>query len=132
MNLNKKYTLIKHFWLACAHSVYGAGKCERIHGHNYKVTFCIEGSRLDDKQMLIDYRDVKHAIENKYDHHLLNEFPEFNPEVGGFSPTTERVAEVFFAEVEKLCAEKANKPIVRWIEVQETEEATVRFERMTL
>ncbi len=125
-----KYILTKHFWIACAHQVYGAGKCGRIHGHNYKITFCIEGTQLDEKQMLIDYRDVKQTIEKKYDHHLLNDFPEFKPEQGGFSPTTERVAEVFFAEVERLCTEKSNQPIVRWLEVQETEEATVRFERM--
>lgn len=128
--LRGKYRLVKHFWIACAHQVYGAGKCERIHGHNYKVTFCIEGTQLDEKQMLIDYRDIKHTIEKKYDHHLLNEFPEFNPELGGFSPTTERVAEIFFLEVDRLCREKNNQPIVMWVEVQETEEATVRFERM--
>jgi 6-pyruvoyltetrahydropterin/6-carboxytetrahydropterin synthase len=125
-----RYTLIKNFWLACAHQVYGAGKCERIHGHNYKVTFCIEGTRLDEKHMLIDYRIVKQAITKKYDHHLLNDFPEFNPELGGFSPTTERVAEVFFSEIERLCMEQINKPTVQWVEVQETEEATVRYERV--
>ncbi|WP_245596798.1 6-pyruvoyl trahydropterin synthase family protein [Shimazuella kribbensis] len=125
-----KYHLIKNFWIACAHQVYGAGKCERVHGHNYKVTFCIEGTQLDEQHMLIDYRVIKEAIINKYDHHLLNEFPEFNPELGGVSPTTERVAEIFFVEIDRLCKEKSNHPTVSWIEVQETEEATVRFERM--
>jgi 6-pyruvoyltetrahydropterin/6-carboxytetrahydropterin synthase len=127
-----KYTLMKHFWIACAHRVYGAGKCDRVHGHNYKVSFCIEGTKLDEKHMLIDYREIKHAIIEKYDHYLLNDFPEFNPELGGVSPTTERVAEAFFAEMERLCMAKINQPIVCWVEVQETEEATVRFERMTL
>ena len=125
-----KYQLKKCFWIACAHRVYGAGKCERTHGHNYKVTFCIEGTELDEKHMLIDYRTIKHAIKDKYDHHLLNDFPEFDIERGGFSPTTERVAEVFFMEIERLCKRQSNRPSIAWIEVQETEEATVRYERM--
>ncbi|RAL21412.1 6-pyruvoyl trahydropterin synthase family protein [Thermoflavimicrobium daqui] len=123
-----KYTLIKHFWISCAHSVPRAGKCERVHGHNYKVTFCVEGTELDQTQMLIDFRLVKHALEKKYDHHLLNEFPEFNPEQGGSIPSTEKVAEVFYWTIHKLCQTKENKPTLKWIEVQETNEAYARYE----
>lgn len=123
-----KYTLVKHFWMSCAHSVVGAGKCERIHGHNYKVTFCVEGRELDEKQMLIDFREVKHLIEKRYDHHLLNDFPEFNINEGGASPSTEKVAEVFFKQIEQLCLHKINKPILKWVEVQETNEAYARYE----
>ncbi|MFC4545480.1 6-pyruvoyl tetrahydropterin synthase family protein [Paenactinomyces guangxiensis] len=125
-----KYTLVKHFWLSCAHRVPGAGKCERIHGHNYKVTFCVQGYQLDGQQMLIDFRQVKHAIEKKFDHHLLNDFPEFNPQQGGSAPTTEKVAEVFFNIIDELCAKKENKPVVKWVEVQETNEAYARYERV--
>jgi 6-pyruvoyltetrahydropterin/6-carboxytetrahydropterin synthase len=123
-----KYTLVKFFWMSCAHSVAGAGKCERIHGHNYKVTFCVEGRELDEHQMLIDFRQVKHAIEKKYDHHLLNNFPEFDPEQGGGTPSTEKVAEVFYYQIKELCLNKKNKPIVKWVEVQETNEAYARYE----
>jgi len=125
-----KYTLVKHFWISCAHSVPGAGKCERVHGHNYKVTFCVEGFELDENNMLIDFRRVKHALEKKYDHHYLNEFPEFNPDVSGGPPSTEKVAEVFFGIIDELCKAKSNKPTLRWVEVQETPEAYARFERV--
>ncbi|SDY50053.1 6-carboxytetrahydropterin synthase [Thermoactinomyces sp. DSM 45892] len=128
--MHGKYTLTKHFWISCAHSVPGAGKCERIHGHNYKVTFCVDGTKLDESQMLIDFRQVKHVIEKKYDHHLLNDFPEFNPEVGGAAPSTEKVAEIFFCAIEQLCQQKSNQPTLRWVEVQETNEAFARFERV--
>lgn len=123
-----KYTLVKHFWMSCAHFVTGAGKCERVHGHNYKVTFAIEGKLLDDKEMLIDFREVKHALEDKYDHYLLNDFPEFNTEQGGSTPSTEKVAEVFFNEIQSLCHKKKNNPIVKWVEVQETNEMYARYE----
>lgn len=125
-----KYTLVKHFWISCAHRVPNAGKCERIHGHNYKVTFCIEGTELDENGMLIDFRQVKKAIEKKYDHHFLNEFPEFNPELGNYPPTTEKVAEVFFTAIEALCQEKSNQPILKWVEVMETNEAYARYEKV--
>lgn len=123
-----KYTLVKHFWMSCAHSVKGAGKCERIHGHNYKVTFCVEGHQLDENEMLIDFRDVKHALEKKYDHHLLNDFPEFNIDEGGANPSTEKMAEVFFYQIKALCELKNNQPLLKWVEVQETEEAYARYE----
>ncbi|SFJ47708.1 6-pyruvoyl trahydropterin synthase family protein [Thermoflavimicrobium dichotomicum] len=123
-----KYTLVKHFWISCAHRVPGAGKCERVHGHNYKITFCVEGTKLDQMQMLIDFRQVKHALEKKYDHHFLNEFPEFDPEQGGSIPSTEKVAEVFYWAIHDLCQAKENKPTLKWVEVQETNEAYARFE----
>ncbi len=123
-----KYTLVKHFWMACAHAVHGAGKCERIHGHNFKITFCIEGRQLNEHGLLIDFREVKHALEKKYDHRLLNDFPEFDPERGGINPSTERMAEVFYHHIKALCAEKPNKPVLKWVEVQETNEAYARYE----
>lgn len=129
-HMNKKYTLVKHFWISCAHSVKGAGKCERIHGHNYKVIFCIQGNELNEQHMLIDFREIKHLIEKKYDHHHLNDFPEFDPNQGGFIPSTERVAEVFFYEIKKLCEVKTNLPKLCWVEVHETNEAYARFEEL--
>jgi 6-pyruvoyltetrahydropterin/6-carboxytetrahydropterin synthase len=123
-----KYTLVKYFWMSCAHSVKGAGKCERVHGHNYKVTFCVEGAVLDENQMLIDFREVKHAIEKRYDHHFLNDFAEFDPEQGGATPSTEKVAEVFFQQIKALCTKKENAPLLKWVEVEETNEAYARYE----
>jgi 6-pyruvoyltetrahydropterin/6-carboxytetrahydropterin synthase len=123
------YTLVKHFWISCAHRVAGAGKCERIHGHNFKVTFCIKGENLDKNQMLIDFRQVKHIIEDRFDHHLLNDFPEFNAHMGGYNPTIERTAEVFFHLIDDLCQKKVNQPQVMWVEIQETNEVSARYDR---
>jgi 6-pyruvoyltetrahydropterin/6-carboxytetrahydropterin synthase len=85
---------------------------------------------LDEKGMLIDFREVKHALEKRYDHHFLNTFPEFDPDQGGSPPTTEKVAEVFFQTIDQLCQAKTNKPVLKWVEVQETPEALARFERL--
>lgn len=121
------YTLIKHFWISCAHSVPGAGKCERIHGHNYKVIFSVSGTKLDNSQMLIDFREVKHKLEKKFDHQYLNDFPEFFDT----PPSTEKVAEVFYSIIADLCESKENKPKVNWVEIHETHEAFARYEIIT-
>ena len=122
------YTLVKHFWISCAHHVPESGKCAQLHGHNYKVIFCVAGRQLDELDMLIDFREVKHAVEKKFDHRLLNDFAEFNPEEGGHLPTTERVAELFFRTIQSLCERKINKPMLKWVEIHETNEAYVRYE----
>lgn len=125
---HKKYQLVKTFTLACAHHIPDAGKCARIHGHNYRVTFCVEGTQLDEMDMLIDFRKVKKCLKERYDHQLLNKFPEFDPERGGVHPTTERVAEVFYQRIASLCQQQSNRPRLRWVEVEETDEAYARFE----
>jgi 6-pyruvoyltetrahydropterin/6-carboxytetrahydropterin synthase len=124
----RMYTLIKHFWISCAHHVPGSGRCGRIHGHNYKVTFCVKGAQLDELDMLIDFREVKQVVEERFDHDMLNNFPEFNPDQGGRLPTTERVAEVFFRMIDGLCKKKQNQPTLKWVEVHETNEAYARYE----
>lgn len=121
--MGTKYKLVKYFWISCAHSVPGAGKCERIHGHNYKIKFCIEGTNLNENHMLVDFRDIKHAIEKKFDHQYLNDFEEFSKA----SPSTEKFAEVVFYLIKQICDNQKNNPIVKWVEINETEEAYACF-----
>lgn len=123
--MKNNYILTKHFWISCAHRVPGAGKCERLHGHNYKVTFCVAGAELNQNGMLIDFRDVKHLIEKKFDHNFLNDFEEFQE----VPPTTEKVAEVFYSIIDNLCNAKENKPFLQWVEIEETNEARVRYKK---
>lgn len=117
------YELVKTFSIACAHQIPEMSKCAQIHGHNYQVTFCLTGEQLDSHHMLIDFRLIKHAIEDRYDHRLLNELAEFDPNQGGVLPTTERIAEVFFRRIRELCQMKDNKPQVNWVKVAETADA---------
>ena len=35
------------------------GRCENVHGHNWKVRVVIEGEKLDETGMLVDFLDVK-------------------------------------------------------------------------
>lgn len=57
------------------------GKCENLHGHNYKLIVTIE-DKLKDNDMVLDFKKIKEIIEktviDKLDHSHLNEIFE-NP-----------------------------------------------------
>ena len=38
------------------------GRCENVHGHNWKVRVVIEGEKLDQTGMLVDFLDVKSLL----------------------------------------------------------------------
>lgn len=52
------------------------GKCERVHGHNYRLRVTIEGE-LDEEGMILDFAEVKKIVQAKVleqcDHTDLNE-----------------------------------------------------------
>ncbi|MCR5762318.1 MAG: 6-carboxytetrahydropterin synthase QueD [Treponema sp.] len=66
------------------------GKCERLHGHNYKVYAHVRGNVLDDGGMLLDFSELKHALRDVcslLDHYNLNDFDYFKQ-----NPSAERIA----------------------------------------
>jgi 6-pyruvoyltetrahydropterin/6-carboxytetrahydropterin synthase len=74
------------------------GKCENVHGHNFKVQVRIEGQRLDDTGMLVDFIDVKSVMRKvieRLDHQFLNEVPPFDVK----NPSAENIAEYFHIEM---------------------------------
>ncbi|NOY09416.1 MAG: 6-carboxytetrahydropterin synthase QueD [Spirochaetes bacterium] len=67
------------------------GKCERLHGHNYKVWVTVKGNELDQGGMLFDFGILKkklHEILDIYDHGNLNECDDFKDG----NPSAERIA----------------------------------------
>jgi len=61
------------------------GKCENVHGHNYKVQVTVQGEKLDHAGMLADFVELKRllrAVSERLDHVFLNDiepFIEVNP-----------------------------------------------------
>ncbi len=57
------------------------GKCERLHGHTYKLRVTLEGEP-DEEGMIVDFGDIKRVVKEKVlselDHADLNEVLE-NP-----------------------------------------------------
>jgi len=75
------------------------GKCERLHGHNYRVFAHARGESLDEGGMLIDFGVLKGALRDvcgKLDHSNLNDLDCFRD-----NPSAERIAEYIFGELGK-------------------------------
>jgi 6-pyruvoyltetrahydropterin/6-carboxytetrahydropterin synthase len=67
------------------------GKCERLHGHNYKVFVTAAGAELDEGGMLLDFGILKAALRKttrELDHTSLNDHNAFSDGC----PSAERIA----------------------------------------
>lgn len=67
------------------------GKCENLHGHNWKVELAIEAARLDKLGMATDFKDLKRELKkvlDSLDHKYLNKLPFFKD----INPTSENIA----------------------------------------
>lgn len=51
------------------------GKCKYLHGHNGRVVISLEGEKLDERGMLVDFTDIKKSlrtwIDNELDHRMI-------------------------------------------------------------
>lgn len=71
------------------------GKCEKVHGHSFRVEVHIEVDELDSTGIGYDFKDIKGKLaEILPDHTLLNE-------VYAFNPTAENLSKHFFQELRK-------------------------------
>ena len=92
------------------------GKCENLHGHNYRVRVFAEGAELDDGGMLLDFGMLKKALKSvldRIDHSLLNENEVFTEK----EPSAELISFHIYKELRK---EMPGAPVSR-VEVFETE-----------
>ena len=69
VRLDKEY----HVFSAAHFITYAGNVCERLHGHNYRVTAEIEGP-LDENQYVVDFialRDALKSVTGQLDHFML-------------------------------------------------------------
>lgn len=81
---------------AAAHNLKNfRGKCENLHGHNWKVEVVLRGTALDESGVLVDFGEVKQAtreVLQELDHRYLNDLPFFQQH----NPSSERIAQFLF------------------------------------
>ncbi len=110
---------------AAAHFLRGyQGKCERLHGHNYRVEITVSGDKLDSIGMLRDFVDIKRELRKlleRVDHYNLNDIPPFDGEV---NTTAENIAFYFWTEMQKALGEAVHVSQVR---VWETDTAVATY-----
>jgi 6-pyruvoyltetrahydropterin/6-carboxytetrahydropterin synthase len=74
------------------------GKCENVHGHNYRVQITVQGEQLDSTGLLVDFLDVKGLIGgvvDYLDHQFINDLPPFDE----LNPSAENIAKYFYDRV---------------------------------
>ena len=72
--------ITKEFNFDAAHNlIHYHGKCERLHGHTYKLKIVLEG-RPNDEGMIMDFCEISDIVKNniisKLDHSYINDFIE--------------------------------------------------------
>jgi 6-pyruvoyltetrahydropterin/6-carboxytetrahydropterin synthase len=83
-----------------AHQLRGyKGKCENLHGHNYKIEIYARGNELDNIGLLVDFGELKEAADEVVaylDHRNINELPPFDEEL---NPSAENLARYILERV---------------------------------
>jgi 6-pyruvoyltetrahydropterin/6-carboxytetrahydropterin synthase len=83
-----------------AHQLRGyKGKCENLHGHNYRVEIYARGAELDNIGLLVDFGELKEAADEvvQYlDHRNINELAPFDEEL---NPSAENLARYILERV---------------------------------
>ncbi|HUO29088.1 MAG TPA: 6-carboxytetrahydropterin synthase QueD [Bryobacteraceae bacterium] len=84
---------------AAAHALRNyRGKCENLHGHNYRVQAMFSGPELDSAGLLVDFVVVKklmQAVVDRLDHQYLNELAPFDV----LNPSAENIAKYFYDQI---------------------------------
>jgi 6-pyruvoyltetrahydropterin/6-carboxytetrahydropterin synthase len=76
------------------------GKCENVHGHNYRVRVTLEGPQLDSIGLLVDFTQLKQVMREiigGLDHQFLNDLEAFR----AVNPSAENLAKYFYDEVDR-------------------------------
>ncbi len=91
-----RYAVSKDLVFCGAHAIrLHGGKCERRHGHDWRVRVTVSSGELDELGMVIDFAELKgaaKAILAPWEHRDLNETPPFDRE----NPTAENIARRLF------------------------------------
>ena len=103
------------------------GKCENLHGHNYKVYAHVSGSNLDEGGMLLDFTQIKKTLRNVcelLDHKNLNDFDFFDQ-----NPSAERIATFIAGKILESIPELKDKngTHLHAIDVFETDTSRARY-----
>ena len=101
------------------------GKCENVHGHNYKVQVTVGGEQLNSAGLLLDFVDLRKAIKvlvERLDHRFLNDIEPFDK----LNPSAENIAKYFYDELGPQVAERALEILAVKIWETDTTSATYR------
>lgn len=99
------YEVSRESFFSAAHRLreYG-GKCEALHGHNWRVRLNVRARELDELGMVLDFKVLKATLREvleRLDHKLINEVPPFDE----VNPSAENLARYIAEETNRKIAD---------------------------
>jgi 6-pyruvoyltetrahydropterin/6-carboxytetrahydropterin synthase len=102
------------------------GKCEDLHGHNYKVRVVLAGKELDSTGLLYDFVHLKRVIQGvigSLDHKYLNELAPFDT----LNPSAENIARHIFDRTATELTQAPSAAAISSVTVWETETSAATY-----
>lgn len=97
--MNEIYELMVEDEFSSAHFLRGYhGKCENIHGHNWKVQVFVKSEKLNKIGLVEDFKKLKKDLSvslDKLDHKFINDIQQFKK----INPSSENIAKFIFSEI---------------------------------
>jgi len=96
------------------------GKCENMHGHNWKVQVACGSGKLNKQGMVIDFTELKKALNETImplDHKVLNDITYFKKE----NPTSENIAKYIYNKL------KTQNSKLKTVKVWETDTSCATY-----
>ena len=119
------FEISAEYSFAAGHALRGyKGKCENVHGHNYKIQVTVAGERLNSIGLLMDFVDLRAAIKglvDRLDHRFLNDLPPFDE----LNPSAENIAKYFYDGLDPQVRQLGNQ--VSAVKVWETDTTSATY-----
>ncbi|MFH1665306.1 MAG: 6-carboxytetrahydropterin synthase QueD [Candidatus Omnitrophota bacterium] len=108
------YTVKVQSVFSSAHNLRGyTGKCEELHGHNWRVEVVARSTELDETGMVVDFKKLKGALKEVItvlDHKHLNGLEPFKE----INPTSENIAGHIYKSMSMKDPELDIKEVTVW------------------
>ncbi len=99
--MNAAYQLELNAVFSAAHAIVIKGEREPLHGHDWHVTLTVEGPRVDQDGLLVDFHALEKGLKEivaRWHNRNLNETRPFDV----VNPTAEKVAEHIASEMQRM------------------------------
>ncbi len=121
------YELMIETTFSAAHQLRGyKGKCEHLHGHNWKVQVHVVAEKLNEIDIAIDFHELKRLTNEiivPLDHTTLNEIFPFTEK----NPSSENIARWIFDSLKKKIISSDEKIYLSAVTVWESESSSATY-----
>lgn len=106
---------------SAAHNLRGyRGRCEQLHGHNWKVEVIVSGKKLDKTGMLMDFKQLKtrlNKVLDRLDHKYITRLTHFKRA----NPTSENISKYIYESL------KDQAPGLKSVTVWESDNSSASY-----